>query len=113
MLTPDYQEFAKRAPASIRDNTVIYDLRTSRNGRNPPGVAGLPRQNQHERRTFRPSGGIAAVPRQAVRLPPFLRTVSLGGSRRLGSSRILRPPVDHLVDKPEILGLVGGEEFVA
>jgi len=44
MLTPDYQEFAKRTPGSIRDNTVICDLSTSRIGRNPPDVAPLPRQ---------------------------------------------------------------------
>ena len=51
MLTPDYQEFAKRAPVSIRDNTVICALSTSGNGGNPSGVAALPRQGLRARET--------------------------------------------------------------
>jgi len=44
MLTPDYQEFANRAPTGHRDNTVIFGLRTKRSGRNRPSVALLPRR---------------------------------------------------------------------
>src|ERR1700751_4533076 len=121
MLTPDYQEFAKRAPVSIRDNTVICGLGTSRNARNPPGVAPLPRQNQHERGTLCLCDGIAAA-RQADACRGSCKPLAFtkitpsnhaANSCCLGGLRILGALVDHLIHKAKILSLVGGEEFVA
>jgi len=43
MVTPDYQEFANRATAEYRDNTVICGMYASGRCRNRPGVARLPR----------------------------------------------------------------------
>jgi hypothetical protein len=73
MLTPDYQEFAKRAPASIRDNTVICDLGTSRKARNPPGVAPLPRQISTKRELF---ADAMALPHRRSRLSPTAKVAN-------------------------------------
>jgi len=52
MLSPDYQEFANRGvagyPWQYRDFTSWHE----RSDRNHPGVAGLPRKNEHESGTF-------------------------------------------------------------
>jgi hypothetical protein len=43
MVTPDYQEFANRADIEYRYNTVICRTLASRECRNQPSVARLPR----------------------------------------------------------------------
>jgi len=57
MVTPDYQEFANRATAEHRDNTVICGVRARWTCRNQPSVARLPRCQPARKRNFLPCEG--------------------------------------------------------